>query len=137
MPKPSHAEKQSLTNSPDQDPLISDSQNVENYDEVVPNVKNSSEDHVKPVQNPIVGSEHAKKLTECEINTTVLRRSHRTNKGVNNRLTDTFQVYSLCCHCIKHEMCHLSFRNNFPTSCGGGGGGIANVDTSLPKNDCR
>ena len=140
-PLPSHAKKQMQKKIGNPDPVehrvLSKKPNI-----VVEPMQNVNKDNVtsmSPMSDPIVNPEPKNNEVADKICTpaTPLRRSSRSNKGINSRLENVYEMYNLCCHCINNVMCHRSFRDTFPTSCDGGGGGIADVDTSLQDNDCQ
>ena len=98
---------------------------IDNVDNTVIETENSNvpNRYVKPVNDPIATPETVDVNFDNEMNTPALRRSSRSNKGVNNKLRNDFELYNLCCHCVNHEMYFGSYRNAFPTPCDGGEGG--------------
>ena len=98
---------------------------IDNVDNTVIETENSNvpNRYVKPVNDPIATPETVDVNFDNEMNTPALRRSSRSNKGVNNKLRNDFELYNLCCHCVNHEMYFGSYRNTFHTPCDGGEGG--------------
>ena len=81
---------------------------------------------------PIVTSSDQDSETVDKINTPEVRHSSRCNKGVNKKLEQDYEFYNMN-YC---QLCKCKLRASmfsFPTSCDGGGGGIADaasLDTS-------
>ena len=98
---------------------------IENVDNTVIETEKSNVPncYVKPVTDPIVTSETVNENFDNKMNTPALRRSSRSNKGVNNKLQNDFELYNLCCHCVNHEMYLRSYHNTFHTPCDGEEGG--------------
>ena len=98
---------------------------IDNVDNTVIETENSNvpNRYVKQVNDPVATPETVDVNFDNKMNTPALRRSSRSNKGVNNKLRNDFELYNLCCHCVNHEMYFGSYRNAFPTPCDGGEGG--------------
>ena len=82
-----------------------------------------SDCYVKPVAGPIATPDTIDENFDNKINTPALWRSSRSNKGVNNKLQNDFELYKLCFHCVNHEMYLRSYCNTFHTTCDEGEGG--------------